>query len=242
MCQQIWKIQQWQQDWKRSVVPVYVFQSLFSVTVKCVPQSLDRTEAILCKYLQDFSFSFPFFFFFFFQLWQIVCSKLTVNVEQLLGFQGPWWCQVCRVQGHRLTRPQELWPYQSLFLSFLQLALRRPLWPVCLPRSTHSGTQKASLPGILPCGSMCQHIERPSWLGSSSVDQCIRHLKEHGEWGSTLILCIRHLKEHPGWCPALYFTMFSICWASLTIVVTADASMWGERGYGDCSTHIHVTQ
>ena len=89
---------------------------------------------------------------------------------------------------------------------------------------------------------MCQHIERPSWLGSYSVDQCIRHLKEHGEWGSTLILCIRHLQEHPGWCPALYFTMFSICWASLTIVVTADASMWGERGYGDCSTHIHVTQ
>ena len=89
---------------------------------------------------------------------------------------------------------------------------------------------------------MCQHIERPSWMGSYSVDQCIRHLKEHGEWGSTLILCIRHLKEHPGWCPALYFTMFSICCASLTIVVTADASMWGERGYGDCSTHIHVTQ
>ena len=44
------------------------------------------------------------------------------------------------VQGHGLPPPQELWPHQSLFASLLQLAIRRPLWPVCLHSSTHSGT------------------------------------------------------------------------------------------------------
>ena len=36
------------------------------------------------------------------------------------------------VQGHGLPPPQELWPYKSLFLSLLYLAIRRPLWPVFL--------------------------------------------------------------------------------------------------------------
>ena len=47
---------------------------------------------------------------------------------------------VPRVREHGLPRPQELWPYQSLFSSLLQLAIRRPLWPVFLCSSTHWGT------------------------------------------------------------------------------------------------------
>ena len=129
---------------------------------------------------------------------------------------------------------------ESFFLSFFFLALisgdKKASLASVLPSSTYSAVEKASLPGILLCCSMCQHIERPPWLGSYSADQCIWHWKEHPEWDSTLVWCIRHLKEDPGWCPALHFSVFSIWWVSLTLVVTADASMWGERGYGDCST------
>ena len=44
------------------------------------------------------------------------------------------------VQGHRLPPPQELWPCQSRLSSLLWLAIRRPLWPVFLRNSAHSGT------------------------------------------------------------------------------------------------------
>jgi len=44
------------------------------------------------------------------------------------------------VQGHGLPLPQELWTYQSLFLSLSWLVLRRPLWPVFLCSSALSGT------------------------------------------------------------------------------------------------------
>ena len=43
------------------------------------------------------------------------------------------------VQGHGLPLLQELWPYQNLFLSLLQLAIRRPPWPVFLYSSAQSG-------------------------------------------------------------------------------------------------------
>ena len=36
------------------------------------------------------------------------------------------------VRGHGLPPPQELWPYQSLFLSLWELVIRRPLWLVFL--------------------------------------------------------------------------------------------------------------
>ena len=41
-------------------------------------------------------------------------------------------------QGHVLPLLQELWPYQSLFLNFLSLAIRRLLWPVFLHSSAYS--------------------------------------------------------------------------------------------------------
>ena len=39
-----------------------------------------------------------------------------------------------------LPLPQELRPFQSLFSSLLELAIRRPLWPVFLHTSAGSGT------------------------------------------------------------------------------------------------------
>ena len=46
--------------------------------------------------------------------------------------------EVPSVQGHGLPQPQELWPYQNLFLG-LFLVIRRPLRPVFLLSSFHSG-------------------------------------------------------------------------------------------------------
>ena len=60
---------------------------------------------------------------------------------------------------------------------------RRPLWPVF---------------SITP---PVQALRRPPCLGSYSVDQRVRHLK-----------------EHPGWGPTLYFSASGIWWASLFIV------------------------
>ena len=39
------------------------------------------------------------------------------------------------VQGHGLSLPQALWPYQSLSSSLLELAISRPPWPVFLHSS-----------------------------------------------------------------------------------------------------------
>ena len=88
--------------------------------------------------------------------------ELSVKETRLLGLWGPWWRQV--VQGHWLLPPQALWPYQSLFSSLLQLAIRGPLWPVFLHSSAHSGTYRAPLPGVLLYCSACQaHRGPPGW-------------------------------------------------------------------------------
>ena len=76
------------------------------------------------------------------------------------------------VQGYGLPLPQELWPYQCLFWSFLYLVIRRPLWPVFLYSSTHS-----ALRGLLGSFSVVlhiMHIERPSLAGVLSVVQCVK--------------------------------------------------------------------
>ena len=68
------------------------------------------------------------------------------------------------VQGHGLPPPQELWPYQSLLSSLLQLAIRS-LWPVFLHSSAHSGTYRAPLPGVLLCCLACQAHRGASLTG-----------------------------------------------------------------------------
>ena len=59
------------------------------------------------------------------------------------GSAAAWLAEVLavpRVQGHGLPLLQELRPSQSLLSSFLQLAIRRPLWPVFPHNSTHWST------------------------------------------------------------------------------------------------------
>ena len=62
--------------------------------------------------------------------------------------------------------------------------IRKPLWPVFLHNSTHSGTNRAPLPGVplswsvrapltgvLLCRSACQALKGAPWVGSYSVVQ-----------------------------------------------------------------------
>ena len=104
--------------------------------------------------------------------------ELSVKVAQLPGLQG---------QGQ--SPRQELWPYQSLFRRLFW----RPLWPVFLRSSTHSGPERAPLPGVLLCcsthqahreaplagvllrRSVCQALKGAPWVGSYSLVQCVRH-------------------------------------------------------------------
>ena len=65
-----------------------------------------------------------------------------------------------------------------------------------------------------------RHIEGPLWLGSYSVALHIRHLKGHPGCGAySVVQCVSHLMGQPLYCSA------------------ANAGVWGERGYGDGSTH-----
>ena len=65
----------------------------------------------------------------------LVCGSSAPGRVEREGGVAAWLVgtlAVPSVQGHRLSLPQELWPYQSLFLSLLKLAIRRPLWPILL--------------------------------------------------------------------------------------------------------------
>ena len=97
-----------------------------------------------------------------------------------------------RVQGHGLPLPQELWPYRSLSSSLLWLVIRRLLWPVFLRGSTHSGTWRAPLPGVLLCCLARQALKEAPLVGSYSVVQCVSLLigpplyfsaADSGVWG-----------------------------------------------------------
>ena len=54
------------------------------------------------------------------------------------------------------------------------------------PSSAYSGTWRAPLPGGLFCCSAHQAHRRAPWLGASSIDQHVRHLKGQPGWGPTL--------------------------------------------------------
>ena len=87
------------------------------------------------------------------------------------------------VQGQGLPPWQELWPYQSLFSSLMQLAIRRPLgqsFSITLPIQTLRGLPCLESFSVVWCG---RHIEGPPWLGSYPVDPSFRHVKEHHGWG-----------------------------------------------------------
>ena len=79
---------------------------------------------------------------------------VTVENEENEGGAAAWLAGthvVPSVQVHGLPPLQKLWPSQSLFPHLLQLAIKRPLWPVFLGSSTFSGTWRAPSPGVLLC-------------------------------------------------------------------------------------------
>ena len=57
------------------------------------------------------------------------------------------------------------------------------------------------MPGVLFCCSVHQAHRGAPWLGSSSVDRCVRHLK-----------------GHPSLSPTLYISSSGIQWASFSII------------------------
>ena len=136
-----------------------------------------------------------------------------MKVMQLLGLQGLWWPQTFRDMDCYSTGVMALsescsWLSEGLFGQSFSIAP-----PVQAPK------------GLLCLGffSVVQHvrhIEGPLWLGSYSVDLHIRHLKGHPGRGSfSVVQCVSHLMGQPLYCSA------------------ANAGVWGERGYGDGSTH-----
>ena len=62
------------------------------------------------------------------------------------------------------------------------------------------------MPGSFSVVQHVRHIEGLPWLGSYSVDQCIRHLKRHPEWDPTF-LSVCQAFDGPA---SLLFN--SICW------------------------------
>ena len=100
---------------------------------------------------------------FFFLFWPVAALPLrdfSMKVFQLLGLWGPWWHNVCRDLD--CIRPGSYGPI-SLFLSLLEPANRRPVWPAFLWSSAHSCPQRAPLPGVLLCFLACQAQTRPGW-------------------------------------------------------------------------------
>ena len=157
-----------------------------------------------------------------------------MKVAQLLGLWGHWWHQMCRdidCLHHRSYGPISVffqasgsWQSEGLFDQSFSIVP-----PVQALRG-------------LPC------------LGFFSVVPCIRHIEgppPHPRLGSYPIdWHVRHLKGHPGWGPSLLFGMSgtqrgppgSVCQvfdrpASLIYCSAVHAGVWGERGYGDGSTH-----
>ena len=97
-------------------------------------------------------------------------SSALVRIERE-GGAATWLAEILAapsVQGHGVPSPQELWPHQSLLLSLLKLAIRRPIWPVVLRSPAFQALRG------LPC------------LGSFSVVLHIRHIEGSPGLGPTL--------------------------------------------------------
>ena len=142
-----------------------------------------------------------------------------MKVAQLLGLRGLWRCQVCRDTD--CLRCRSYGPIR-VFLSLLELAIRRPLWPVFLCSSACSGTERAPLPRVLLCCLVHWAHRRAPLVGAllcRSVGQSLKGTPWVGSY--PVVQCIRHLMGQPLYCSC------------------ADAGVWGERGYGDGLTPTH---
>ena len=142
-------------------------------------------------------------------------SELRVKVVQLLGLWGLWWYQA----GTQTASAAECYGSIRVFFQASCSCQSEGLWPVFLCSSTHAGTSRAPLPGVLLCCSMGQgHRGVP--LAGVLVCRSARQALKGAPWvGScSAVQCIRRLMGQCLCCSA------------------ADAGVWGERGYGDGST------
>ena len=89
------------------------------------------------------------------------------------------------VQRHRLPPPPELWPSQSFFQPLVAGDQKASLASLSLQLRPFRHLE-GILPGVLLCCLAHQAHRGAPRLGSYSVDQHIRHLKEHRGWGPTL--------------------------------------------------------
>ena len=95
-----------------------------------------------------------------FCLWQLCPSESWAwRWRSCLACRGPGNDNCAGTQTASTTGVMAL--SESFFPSLLRLAIRRPLWPVFLCSSTHLGTCKVSLPGVLPCCSVSQAHRGP---------------------------------------------------------------------------------
>ena len=140
-----------------------------------------------------------FFFFFFWPVAALPLRDFSMKVFQLLGLWGPWWHNVCRDLD--CIRPGSYGPI-SLFLSLLEPANRRPVWPAFLWSSAHSGPQRAPLPGVLLCFSEHQPHRGGPGLGSysRSASQALKETPWVGSY--PVVQGVRRLMGQPLYCSA----------------------------------------
>ena len=119
-------------------------------------------------------------------------GELNVKVAQLLHFQGPGWCLVCRNTDCLPCR--NYGPIRVFFwvsCSWRSEGLFGQFCPVALPVQALRGLpclgsfsvvwcvrhiEGAPLAGVLLCISVYQALKRAPWVGSYSVGQCASHL------------------------------------------------------------------
>ena len=95
--------------------------------------------------------------------------ELSLKVVQLLGLRGNWQCQACRDTDCLHCRS-----YGPIRV-FIQASCSWRSEGLFLRSSTHSGTERDPLPGVLLCCSTHQALKGAPWMGSYSVVQCVRH-------------------------------------------------------------------
>ena len=110
--------------------------------------------------------------------------ELSMKVVPVLGFWGPWWCQVFRDRD--CLHGRSYGPIRVFFrasCSWRSEGLFGQSFSITLPIQALRGLLCLGCFSVVGC---LRHIEGTPWLGSYSVDWCIRHLKGHPGWGPTL--------------------------------------------------------
>ena len=122
------------------------------------------------------------------------------------------------VQGHRLPPLQDSWPYQSLFFEPLVAGPQKASWAslsLQLHPFRHLEGSLAWGPSLLFGASGTQRGPLAGVLLCRSARQALKGAPWVGSY--SVVQCVRGLMGLPLYCSA------------------ADAGVWEEAGYGDCS-------